>query len=81
MSNDYRAMMGGGVCWLDYNGDGLLDLYAVNSYSSADTARWESQGGLPRSALFRNDHGRFVRVAAARAPTWRCRATAAPPPT
>ena len=37
ISNDYTAMMGGGVCWLDYNGDGWQDLFAVNSYASADT--------------------------------------------
>ena len=59
MSNDYKAMMGGGVCWLDYNDDGWLDLFAVNSYSSADTARWEAHGGLPRTALYENVHGTF----------------------
>jgi Na+-translocating ferredoxin:NAD+ oxidoreductase RnfD subunit len=62
MSGDYKAMMGGGVCWLDYNGDGWLDLFAVNSYSSADTARWEAHGGLPRTALFENVHGKFRNV-------------------
>ena len=46
-------MMGGGVCWLDYNGDGKLDLFAVNSYSSADTQTWEAHGGLPRSRAVR----------------------------
>jgi hypothetical protein len=65
ISNDYKAMMGGGVCWLDYNGDGRLDLFAVNSYSSADTARWESHGGLPRTQLFENVHGRFRNVSRA----------------
>ena len=64
MSNDYRAMMGGGVCWIDYNGDGWLDLFAVNSYSSSDTARWEAHGGLPRSALYENVHGKFRNVSA-----------------
>src|SRR5207248_9675593 len=59
MSPDYRAMMGAGVCWLDYNNDGRLDLFAVNSYASADTAQWDAHGGLPRSALFENAHGRF----------------------
>ncbi|MGH3002976.1 MAG: FG-GAP-like repeat-containing protein [Gaiellaceae bacterium] len=62
MSNDTTAMMGGGVCWLDYNDDGRLDLFAVNSYSSADTAQWEAHGGLPRTALFENVHGRFRNV-------------------
>ena len=62
--------MGGGVCWLDYDGDGWLDLYAVNSYSIAvDVARWKERGGLPRSALYRNVEGRFVDVSRARAPT------------
>ena len=62
MSGDYKAMMGGGVCWLDYNGDGWLDLFAVNSYSSADAARWEAHGGLPRTALYENVHGKFRNV-------------------
>ncbi|MGH2999134.1 MAG: FG-GAP-like repeat-containing protein, partial [Gaiellaceae bacterium] len=30
-STDVRTMMGGGVCWLDYNGDGRQDLFVVNS--------------------------------------------------
>ena len=51
-------MMGGGVCWLDYNGDGWLDLFAVNSYASSDAARWQANGGLPRTALFENQPGR-----------------------
>jgi Na+-translocating ferredoxin:NAD+ oxidoreductase RnfD subunit len=59
---DYRAMMGGGVCWLDYDGDGWLDLFAVNSYASSDSASYESHGGLPESMLFRNDHGTFHAV-------------------
>ncbi|MFL5908945.1 MAG: FG-GAP-like repeat-containing protein [Gaiellaceae bacterium] len=65
MSNESQAMMGGGLCWLDYNGDGWQDLFVVNSYSSADTAQWESHGGLPRSALFENVHGGFRNVTAA----------------
>ena len=63
VSADPVAMMGGGVCWLDFDGDGRLDLYAVNSYSvEVDVARWKEQGGLPRSALYRNTGGRFVDV-------------------
>jgi hypothetical protein len=64
ISNDYEAMMGGGVCWLDYNNDGWEDLFAVNSYSSADTSEWQSHGGLPRTALFENVHGTFHNVSA-----------------
>jgi hypothetical protein len=63
-AGDPAAMMGGGVCWLDYDGDGWLDLFAVNSYSELDVARWRRSGSLPRSALFRNERGRFSDVSA-----------------
>ncbi len=62
ITNDPVAMMGGGVCWLDYDGDGRLDLYAVNSYTELDVGRFEQAGGLPRSGLFHNVGGRFVDV-------------------
>ncbi len=63
VSRDTVAMMGGGLCWIDYDGDGWLDLYAVNSHSVAvDVAMWRRQGGLPRNALYRNVKGRFVDV-------------------
>jgi hypothetical protein len=55
-------MMGGGVCWLDYNNDGWLDLFAVNSYADVDLPTWDAHGGTPPSALFENDHGKFVNV-------------------
>ncbi len=55
-------MMGGGVCWLDYNNDGWLDLFAVNNYTDAQYADWLDHGGPPTGRLFRNDHGRFVNV-------------------
>jgi hypothetical protein len=62
-SADPVAMMGGGVCWLDFDDDGWLDLYAVNSHSiQVDVARWKERDGLPRNALFRNEKGRFVDV-------------------
>jgi Na+-translocating ferredoxin:NAD+ oxidoreductase RnfD subunit len=64
ISSDSTAMMGGGVCWLDYNGDGWQDLFAVNSYSSSDMAQFEAHGGLPRTQLFENVHGHFRNVTA-----------------
>jgi Na+-transporting NADH:ubiquinone oxidoreductase subunit NqrB len=62
VTGDQSAMMGGGLCWLDYDGDGWLDLYVVNTYADSDIARYTAAGGLPRSRLFRNVHGRFVDV-------------------
>src|SRR5262245_55995091 len=62
VTDDEAAMMGGGVCWLDYDNDGWLDLFVVNSFSAADRDRWEKSGGLPRSALFHNVKGSFVNV-------------------
>jgi hypothetical protein len=64
MSNEVHGMMGGGLCWLDYNGDGWLDLFAVNSYTDANAQGWTARGGLPRSALFENARGHFVDVSA-----------------
>ena len=62
VTGDEGAMMGGGLCWLDYDGDGWLDLYVVNSHADSDIARYTAGDGLPRSRLFRNVHGRFVDV-------------------
>jgi hypothetical protein len=64
VSNDPVAMMGGGLCWIDYDRDGWLDLYVVNSYAEPQLHRWDKQGGAPRSALFHNLRGRFVDVSA-----------------
>jgi hypothetical protein len=61
-SGDPAAMMGGGLCWIDYDRDGWLDLYAVNTWSNGEWGRWREQGELPASRLFRNDAGRFVDV-------------------
>ena len=62
VSSEAKAMMGGGVCFLDYDEDGWIDLFAVDSYASADAERWQAKGGLPTSELFRNVHGRFTNV-------------------
>ena len=61
-STDTIAMMGGGVCWVDVDNDGWLDLFAVNSYSDLDYGYWLEHGGPPRSALFRNRGGTFTDV-------------------
>ena len=65
ISGDPTAMMGGGVCWLDYDGDGWLDLYAVNGYAESDIPDLGSGRGLPRSRLYRNVKGRFEDVTTA----------------
>ncbi len=61
-SADPVAMLGSGLCWLDFDRDGWLDLFVVNSYAERDVPRWQQRGGLPRSALFRNVKGKFVDV-------------------
>jgi hypothetical protein len=63
-SPDPVAMTGGGVCWLDYDGDGRLDLFVVNGFAQADRGRWRAAGGLPTTRLYRNDGGRFRDVTA-----------------
>ncbi|HEX4519647.1 MAG TPA: FG-GAP-like repeat-containing protein [Gaiellaceae bacterium] len=63
-SYDQQAMMGGGVCWIDDNNDGWLDLFAVNSYADVDLPVWDAHGGTPQSELFQNEHGKFVNVTA-----------------
>lgn len=62
---DPAAMMGGGLCWLDVDNDGWLDLYVVNSYAEAEVDYWQAQGGLPENALFYNENGRFRDISAA----------------
>src|SRR5262249_41922631 len=54
ISNDPTAMMGGGVCWLDANGDGRLDLFAVNAY---DDPHFASYKQVPESVLYLNMGG------------------------
>ncbi|MGL6278022.1 MAG: FG-GAP-like repeat-containing protein [Gaiella sp.] len=58
-SGDPAAMMGGGLCWLDYDADGWTDLFVVNGFAESDRAGFGARGGLPRSRLFRNERGRF----------------------
>ena len=62
LSMDPVAAMGAGLCWIDYDRDGWLDLYLVNSHSLDEAGTWEAEGGLPHNALFRNDEGVFADV-------------------
>lgn len=59
---DPAAMMGAGVCWIDYDRDGWLDLYVTNTWSNGQWGQWRKEGALPESRLFRNDIGTFVDV-------------------
>ena len=61
-SPDAAAMTGGGLCWLDYDGDGWLDLFVVNGHSRNERDEWEARDGLPTTRLFRNREGRFTDV-------------------
>jgi len=62
--DDHIAMMGAGVCWIDYDNDGWLDLYLVNSHATHETSYWQVNGGLPTNALYRNYRGQFIDVSA-----------------
>ncbi len=55
LSFDPAAAMGAGLCWVDYDGDGWLDLYLVNSHA-------ESDADPQPNVLYRNDDGRFTRT-------------------
>ena len=74
-------MMGGGVCWLDYNGDGWQDLFAVNSYASADTRSGRRTAGCRGRRSSRTSTGSFRNVTRRRTRSWPSRATAASRPT
>ena len=60
--SDYRFLietMGGGVAWLDYDRDGWLDAYVVQSAPFPELGPVDP---LPRNRLFRNVGGRFEDV-------------------
>ncbi len=55
-------MMGGGVCWIDFDGDGWLDLFLTNTWSDGEWGQWYASEGIPHGALFRNTRGTFEDV-------------------
>lgn len=61
---DPVATMGTGLCWLDADRDGWLDLFVVTTWSEAELGAWRAEGGVPRAMLLRNDRGTFVDVSA-----------------
>jgi cytochrome c peroxidase len=61
---DPAAMMGAGLCWIDYDQDGWLDLYLVNSFAEEERPYWAENGGLPTNSLFRNEQGQFSDISA-----------------
>ncbi|HEX6383930.1 MAG TPA: ScyD/ScyE family protein, partial [Anaerolineae bacterium] len=62
---DPVAMMGAGLCWLDYDNDGWLDLYLVNSYAEAEEEDWRGQGNRSQNALYHNEQGAFRDISGA----------------
>ena len=57
-------MMGGGLCWLDYDNDGWMDLFVVNSYGGGDVGGYYEARRPARDAAFHNVHGHFTNVTA-----------------
>jgi hypothetical protein len=60
--DDPAAMMGGGLCWIDYDNDGWLDLYLMNSHAEDEFQQLQAAGTLPHNQLYRNDAGQFTPV-------------------
>ncbi len=63
--------MGSGVCWLDIDRDGFLDLFVVNSYAEVESRQWDAEGAA-LSRLFRSDGGSFTDVTELSAPASIC---------
>ena len=60
ISDDPAAGMGAGLCWIDFDADGRLDLYLVNSHALSDVDFYAEGAGLPRNTLYRNDGSSFT---------------------
>ena len=59
---DPIAMMGAGVCWLDYDNDGWQDVYFVNSHAEDEYTDLLAADALPISRMYRNTGGAFEDV-------------------
>jgi hypothetical protein len=62
VSVDLNSMMGGGLCWIDFDDDGWLDLFLTNTWSDGEWGRWYGGDGIPHGALYRNRGGEFEDV-------------------
>jgi hypothetical protein len=62
VTDDPVAAMGAGVCWLDYDADGWIDLYLVNSHSLEEANVRSSARTATASRLYHNTGGRFESV-------------------
>ena len=60
VSMDPVAMMGGGLCWVDVDDDGWLDLFVTDAWSNGEWGQWQQAGGIPSTRVFRNASGTFV---------------------
>ena len=62
VTDDPSSLLGSGVCWIDFDRDGWMDLFAVNNWTESEWSRWQDEGGVPTSRLYRNERGSFVDV-------------------
>ena len=81
VSPDPVAMMGSGVCWLDYDRDGWMDLFVVNSYSRATRAAGRRKAASHAARCSTTSRGSSSTSAPAPARTSRSGAPAASPQT
>lgn len=56
---DPIAMMGAGVCWIDVDQDGWLDLFLTDTWADGEWNLWNAGSSLPTTRIFRNVGGVF----------------------
>jgi hypothetical protein len=62
VTDDPSSLLGSGLCWIDFDRDGWMDLFVVNNWTESEWPRWQDEGGVPTSRLYRNERGSFVDV-------------------